>query len=235
MLWQLIPQTVYDLIGRIVPASVLLFLTFAVLRPLAFDELGGTISWLKETTSISVVVFSGIATYIVGVVLGQMYSVTLGKLLSGRDRAIEKACIEECLAEHNSTLEALGRKPKHIDVARLPRTFVMHDHLRLVASSEIPRLLKVRAERRMAQVMLLGAIVLTAVNLVLLLAHFSSYRMILTMILVLMAIGTWRSSERRLQNVTNGTTIMWLMHATQGPFALPQSNPSPDKSPETIA
>lgn len=233
MPWQIIPQTVYDLIGRIVPASVLLFLTFAVLRPLTLDQLVGTMSWLKETTTISVVVFSGVAAYIVGVVLGQIYSATLGKLLSGRDRAIEKKCIEQCLSEHNCTLEALGRKPIHIDVACLPRTFVMHDHLRLVASSEIPRLLKVRAERRMAQVMMLGAIVLTAVNLVHLVTQFSTYRMILAMILALMTIGTWRSSERRLQNVTNGTTIMWLMHATQGPFALPQTSRSTDKSPET--
>jgi hypothetical protein len=238
MPWQIIPQTVYDLIGRIVPASVLLFLTFAVLRPTPLQEMVGTMSWLKETTTISVVIFSGVATYIVGVVLGQIYSATLGKLLSGRDRVIEKKCIEQCLSEHNSTLEALERQPIHIKVSSLPRTFVMHDHLRLVASSEIPRLLKVRAERRMAQVMMLGAIVLTAVNLVLLVTQFSTYRtyrMILAMTLVLMAIGTWRSSERRLQNVTNGTTIMWLMHATQGPFALPQSSRLTDKSPETTS
>lgn len=235
MPWQLIPQTVYDLIGRIVPASVLVFLTFAVLRPLTLNELVGTMLWIRETTTISIVVFSGIATYIVGVVLGQIYSATLGKLLAGRDRAIERKCIKQCLSEHNCTLEALGREPIHIDVACLPRTFVMHDHLRLVASSEIPRLLKVRAERRMAQVMMFGAIVLTVVNLVFLVMQFSTYRMILGMILVLITIGTWRSSERRLQNVTNGTTIMWLMHATQGPFALPQISRSADTSPETTA
>lgn len=232
MPWRLIPQTIYDLIGRIVPAAVVIFLIFLVLRLPTFQELPGAISWLKENTNTAVVLFGIIAAYVVGVVLGQIYSVTLGKVFSGRDKVIEKKCLEKCLWEHNSVLKALGREPLQIDVGQLPRTFVMHDHLRLVAPTEIPRLLKVRAERRMSEVMVLGALASSVFNAVLLAVQFSSYRLVLEVILILSTLGAWRSADRRLKNFTNGTTIMWLMHATQGPFHLPQGSRSDEKSRE---
>jgi hypothetical protein len=94
----------------------------------------------------------------------------------------------------------------------------MHDHLRLVAPAEIPRLLKVRAERRMAEVIGLGAVLGALANAVLVVQQFSYYRLFLEVILLLTVVGAWRSSERRLENFTNGTTIMWLMHASKGPF-----------------
>lgn len=235
MPWQLIPQTIYDLIGQIVPAAVFLFLFYAVLQVPTLHELTGTITWLRENTNTAVVVFGVLAAYIVGVVLGQIYSVTLGRLFSGRDKVIEKECLKMCLLEHTCTLKALGRKPLQIDVAHLPRTFVMHDHLRLVAPTETPRLLKVRAERRMAEVMMLGAMASSVLNAILLVARFSSYRLILEVILVLVALGAWRSADRRLKNFTNGTTIMWLMHATQGPFPLPKGSRAVEKSSESNA
>ncbi|MCI0565441.1 MAG: hypothetical protein MN733_43810 [Nitrososphaera sp.] len=235
MLWRLISQTIYDLIGRIVPAAVVLSLVFVVLQLPTLRELPGTISWLKESTNTATGMLGVLAAYTVGVVMGQIYSVTLGKLFSGRDKTIENECLQKCLLEHNCTLEALGRKPLHIDLVHLPRTFVMHDHLRLVAPTEIPRLLKVRAERRMSEVIMLGAVVLSVFNAVFLVTQFSSYRLILEVILALTALGAWRSADRRLKNFTNGTMIMWLMHATGGPFPLPQGSRSDDKSSEATA
>ena len=110
----------------------------------------------------------------------------------------------------------------------------MHDHLRLVAPTEIPRLLKVRAEKRMSEVIILGAIASAAFNTALLTVQFSTYRLVFDAFLVLVILSSWRSAERRLKNFTNGTIIMWLMHATQGPFPLPQGNGLDEKSEKSL-
>ena len=148
MPWRIIPQTVYDLLGRIVPGTVVFFLVFVVLRTPTLHEMPVIFLWIKENTTSALMVFYVLAAYIVGVILGQIYSVTLGKLFSSHDKVIVKECLETCLSEHNRTLKALGYNPLEIGVEQLPRSFVMHDNLRLVAPTEIPRLLKVRAERR---------------------------------------------------------------------------------------
>ena len=222
MPWRLIPQTLYDLIGRILPASVVLLLVFVVVWLPTLQELPSVISRLNELATATSVTVAMIATYTVGVVLGQIYAVTFGKLLATQDSLIEARCRQECFGEHERTLEALGRERRKIDPTRLPRTFVMHDHLRLIAPTEIPRLLKVRAERRMAEVIALGAVISIVVNTVLLAMTYSTYRLVLEALLVLTVVGAWRSSIRRLKNFTNGTTIMWLMHATEGPFEVPR-------------
>lgn len=228
MPWQVIPQTVYDLIGRILPGSVVLLLAFLVIRLPSLQDLPSVVARLNELATPATVTLAVIATYTVGVVLGQIYAVTLGKLLARRDKRIENKCREDCFSEHELTLQALGQKPQPIDQTRLPRTFVMHDHMRLVSPNETARLLKVRAERRMSEVIALGSILSIIANTCLLIRDSSIYRLVLEAILVLTAIGAWRAGVRRLKNFTNGTTIMWLMHATQGPFEVPRARSGPE-------
>jgi len=226
MPWQLIPQTVYDLIGRILPASVVLLLVFVVARLPSVQELPNIVAQINQGATAVTVTLAVIATYTAGVVLGQMYAFTFGKLLASRDRRIENRCRQECISEHELTLTALDQKPRHINVAQLPRTFVMHDHLRLLSPNETSRLLKVRAERRMAEVITLGAILSLFANTILVPISFSTYRFVLEVVLLVIAVGAWRAGVRRLKNFTNGTTIMWLMHATQGPFEIPRMHQS---------
>ncbi len=234
MPWRLIPQTIYDLLGRILPGAVVLLLVFVVVRLPTMQDLPNVISELNRLATPAAITLAFIVAYTVGLVLGQVYAATIGKLLDHRDREIEKECRQRCVAEHVKTLEALGNKPHRVDPAHLPRTFVMHDHLRLVAPTEIPRLLKVRAERRMAEVITFGAILSATANTVLLAAGYSTYRLALEGALVLTALGAWRSGIRRLKNFTNGTTIMWLMHATQGPFHVPRIQ-LPDRDSDEAA
>lgn len=230
MPWQLIPQTLYDIIGRILPAAVVLLLVFLVARLPTIQELPGIVAELNQGTTPITVTLAIIAVYTLGVVLGQTYAFTLGKLLARRDKTIENRCRQECFSEHELALAALGQTPQQIDVTRLPRTFVMHDHLRLISPSETSRLLKVRAEKRMAEVIALGAILSIGANTILLVTNYSTYRLVLEIALLLTAVGAWRAGVRRLKNFTNGTTIMWLMHATNGPFEIPRVQRS---SPES--
>ena len=230
MPWRIIPQTIYDLLGRIVPGAFVFFIIFIVTRAPNLQEIPEIFSWAKENTTPAVAIFCLLATYVIGVILGQIYSVTMGKIFSSQDKVIVKKCMETCLSEHNRTLKALGYNSLEIGVEDLPRIFVMNDNLRLVAPTEIPRLLKVRAERRMSEVMLLGAATAVTFNSYIMLTQSSNYRLVLEVILMLMAYGMWRSARRRLKNVTNGTTVMWLMHATERPFPLPGSGKSEKSS-----
>jgi hypothetical protein len=201
---------------------VVLLLVGVVVKLPNVQELPSVVAQLNDLATPLAITLTIIVAYTLGLVLGQVYGGTVGKLLEGRDRKIERECQQACFVEHMRTLDALGKKAPQIDGARLPRTFVMHDQLRLVAPTETPRLLKVRAERRMAEVIVLGTSLLAVANTAILAAGYSTYRLVLSAALLLTAVGAWRSAGRRLTNFTNGTTIMWLMHATRGPFPLPR-------------
>ena len=96
----------------------------------------------------------------------------------------------------------------------LPRTFVMHDHLRLVAGAEAQRLLKLRSEKRLCHVVVLGFLVLGLFNLGYIFFQPNADRLVLELLLVVSVISCWQRALRLEKQFVNGTCIAWLSHAS---------------------
>ena len=79
-------------------------------------------------------------SYLIGFIMGQLWITSLGKATEKSEREVDRECRAQCLAEHNKLQVALSMSPLALNASDLPRTFAMHDHLRLIAGAEAQRL-----------------------------------------------------------------------------------------------
>jgi hypothetical protein len=159
--WTWIPQLFSDLLGRIIPGAALIVVSYlvAVGPSQAIVNLTDTALHEKAFALGPALIFL-LCSYLTGFVIGQLW-ITMGQLwqlwitLLGKRAVVANAeddkttqeCRDECLAEHDKLQASLGMPKLALSSNDLPRTFVMHDHLRLVASAEAQRLLKLRSPK----------------------------------------------------------------------------------------
>jgi len=206
-----IPQLFFDLVGRVIPGAILLVATYSVvLGPQAsikdmvqrdLFSVGLTILWL-------------FLAYCIGLMGGQLWVSTLGKLIKKRELRTERKAVEGALADHNQVQECLGEPLLSINTDRLPRVYLMHDQLRLVAREEALRLLKLKAEQRLCHALFLGLTILAIVNLVLFLIRPSSERVVLEVVLILVVAACWQRAMRMIEFFATGTCVVWFSFAS---------------------
>jgi hypothetical protein len=206
-----IPNLFFDLLGRVIPGSILLFATYSVaVGPQAaikdmvqrdLFSMGLTILWL-------------FLAYCIGLMGGQLWVSTFGKLIRKRELRIEDKVVRGALAEHNEAQAFLGEPQLSLDTDRLPRIYFMHDQLRLVAREEALRLLKLKAEQRLCHALFLGLTVLAVANFALLLIRPSFERVVLEVVLVLIVVGSWQRAMRMIEFYARGTCSSWFSFAS---------------------
>jgi len=162
--------------------------------------------------------------------------VTVGRFVVQRLLRIQADCKEECLAAHNKALAALGKKPLSLKSADLPAAYVMHDHLRLAAPDQASRLLKLRAERRLCHVIILGFAALAVLRLVHINSASIASWIVAEAVLLVSVVSCWSRQLRLERYFTNGTCLVWLALASCGKI-LPggKDGSAPEENRQDIA
>jgi hypothetical protein len=210
-MWNLIPQAFYDLLARILPGAILIIASACVfLSP-------GVVSTFVFASPESMRLFTfgpmllwGLLSYTTGFLITELWELTIGRILERTGRKNEDEWRKESLEEHNRLRRADGREPLSIDVTQFPRVSVMRDHLRHVTASEAARLLKVRAERRLCQVLIIGLGGLAIVNICYLIAAPTIERAVMECAMALAVIACVAKACRLYKQFTIGTCVAWL-------------------------
>lgn len=219
-MWNLIPQVFYDLYARVIPGALLLASTILV-----FFEPEKAINILftpveGKLFAVGFFLLWLLISYFCGFVINQLSELTIGVLTKKRDKVVEKNKQAKCLLEHNGLLRSLGQPVLTIKAEELPQAYRMREHIRHVAPDEAARLLKVRAEWRMCQVLFLGFILLMIPNTIFLIMQYGISRIILEIFLIILSIICWYASIRLHVLLINGTTISWLNFISAGKLPL---------------
>lgn len=226
-MWNLIPQVFYDFIARVVPGAVLLVVTaITVAGPASAADFALKSPRAEKLFLLGPVSLWMLGAYLVGFLLSHLWEMTAGKLTKHRDEEYETRVQRECLTGFVQLQKALKRPTPQVAPESLPRVFVMRDQLRHTVPEEAARLLKLRAERRACQTLLLGCTTLGILNGVFFIADQGGDRIILE-VLVAVAVVACIGGARRLQrHLTYGTTLSWLDLTTSGKLSIDKKNPS---------
>jgi hypothetical protein len=219
-MWSLIPQVFYDFLARVVPGASLL--AFAILVIFGPNNVSSFINspGSEKLFSAGFILVWVLASYLTGFLLGQLWELTFGQLTKQRMKDTEAKYQEQCLSEHNRVQKVLKHSELVIAPNDLPRTYNMRDQIRHIAPEEASRLLKVRGERRMCQVLFLGFFILIIVNGGYLIAQFETARIVLEVILIAASIVCWNGAQRLSILLVNGTTASWLTFVSSGRLPL---------------
>jgi len=215
MNWISIPQMFSTLFGQILPGFVLLALLVATL--LGPESAVGTLLEPEAQSrlfSAGAIVVALLVSQAIGMLMGQLWTSTVGRLMRKAETTINRRCSKERLDEHNRMLEGLNLPPLSILSEQLPEPFIMHDHLHLSAPQEAARLLKVRAERRQCHTLAFGAGLLALLNLHFCLQTPSLERVVWETALLLTVVVSSLRSYRLVGFITNGITSTWLCLAS---------------------
>ncbi|UCE99123.1 MAG: hypothetical protein JSV82_08065 [Planctomycetota bacterium] len=210
-MWSFIPQLFYDFLARIVPGSIVMVLTAIIIFGLGdFDSF--SLSGLEQVEQLTFVrVFIWVLeAYLIGLILGQISEMTLARLLKKKFKKIEKESKTKCLEQHNRIADALGKPVLRIKADDLPAIHSMRNHLRHVDPADAARLLKIRAERRLCEVLIVGFSILWPIDLIFLLLETNAERLILIILIPVLTIIFWARVLRAQRNLANGTTVGWL-------------------------
>ncbi len=213
-MWNFIPQVFYDFLARVVPgatvivASACVFFGTGSIATRIFTPLEGS-----QLFTFGSLILWALTSYITGFVLGELWEVGIGRLERMTEQKIEDDCKQGCLTEHQRLRHALGVDPLPISAHDLPRNFVMREHLRHVAPADAARLLKVRAERRLCQVLILGLGGLAVFNVYFICTRFSWGTVWLEILLIFTVFSCATRNRRLFRHFVNGTCVAWLAQA----------------------
>jgi len=165
MNWSWIPQLHYDFIGRIVPGVTLIGASILV----GVGPATAIHSLLGECPSERYFTFGAIVTtvlagYLLGLLLSEVWQQTIGRVLKKHEDEVEKEEFKRHFDAHKKLMAHSGT-PFSLGLEDLPKRCVMRTQLRHVVPSDVARLLKLRAERRLCQVLILGLAALSIANL----------------------------------------------------------------------
>jgi len=224
MNWSSIPQLFSNIIGQILPGCVLLVLLCATvlgptetLRAVTDPDIQSTVF------SFGPVVVFLVVSQAVGMLIGQIWTSTIGRLLKNRETNIKKRVMKERFDEHDSIIKALCNPTLALPDFPLPEPFIMHDHLHLVAPEVAARLQKVRAERRNCHALGFGATLILFLNLYLFIHKPSVERIAWEVVLFLTAVACFLRSFRLFEMLNNGIVSTWLCLASAGKLPFQRS------------
>lgn len=215
MKWSDIPLMFSSVLGQVLPGAVILILAFATMKGpiLAFDliiEPGAQ----QRVFSFGFSVTFLIAAYALGMIVGQLWTLTIGPMLKELEARTIKTRVNERLVEHEKLLTAMRLPELRLHAENLPAQFVMCDHLHLCAPEQALRMVKLRAETRYCHVVAIGAIILATVNPTLVSVSSVQERSIWEIFLLVIAAASIMRSHRLVGFATNGITTTWLSMAS---------------------
>lgn len=230
----LVPQLFYDLLGRVVPgaAVVLAFLVVIAGPTDSLRLLRAEQSWIFNFGPVGLFL---LVSYLVGFAGGQLWEITLGRVAHRQEAKAEEGFKRTCLLEHNRTQKTLRERELAITSEELPRVFVMHDHLRLVSGVDASRLVKLQAEKRLCQVLVLGLGFLSICNAFILLSRRTADEVVLEGVLIVAVVAYWLRALRFARQFVNGTCVLWLCNASAGRLPFQASREGPEKGMQTGA
>jgi hypothetical protein len=224
----LVPQIFYDFLGRVVPGSVLI-----ILLPLAVYGPNAAINTIFSENNITKlplfwqIVIWLLLSYIIGFLLGGFVAKLSKILFKKKEIEIESRCktrgIKECKLVHKFFNLPYKGKDESKD---LPEIFVMHDHIRDFAPSEASRLLKLRAEKRIFQILALAGIILVCINTWFSQNNWDLDRIVMEIVLILTVFISWKRLEKMEEFYNNGVINYWLYHTTLKIHLNAQTTPS---------
>lgn len=226
MNWSSIPTMFSNVIGQILPGLAILILFFASImgpRGMFFALLDPNMQ--AKVFSLGPIITMLVVSQVLGMLIGQLWSSTLGRTLKKRDDSIIEKELEQRLTEHNCMLTALKHDRLAMDVQSFPELFVMHDHLHLSAPDQAMRLLKIRAERRHCHALTMGAAILALVHIRFLIGDHSLERMIWEIALISVALASFFRAQRLVGFQANGIAAIWLSLASAGKLAFQMPEP----------
>ena len=214
-MWSFVPQLFYDFLARIVPGVILMATAVLVVlgpasgvRRLVYPSASANFYALGPLALLLV------GAYLLGLLSGELCRKYFRWRFKARYDAIDDKCKERALAEHNAALTGLGKPALSIGVSQLPNVAVMRDHIREVNPANAARLLKVRAEKRLCEVLALGFLGLALLNLVYLpFARPVGARLVLELLLLVGWYSCHRRSFRAHRHIAAGTCHGWLYGA----------------------
>jgi hypothetical protein len=214
MPWNIIPQIFYDLIARVTPGAIILIIGY-----LTFSGPGKAIKNIISASSklnifnFGMFVLGFILSYILGTILYELWAITFKKAQEKWSEEKIRNTIDLAIDYHNKMRDVLGVKPLKVTKDDLPRYHIMHDHLRRNSEAEAYRLLKLRAEQRLGQVLFMGFFLLSIINVGYWISEVKLLvidRAFLEVFLFLAMYLFWRQSERRRRFYIHGTCTQWL-------------------------
>ncbi len=152
MIGQLIPQIVYDIIGRLVPGLVLLE-ACRFLWPRDFAGISEKVDPSSGPGAVALLV----AAYILALMLEGVSTLTLDKAVRPLQRKADREAEKRVLADF-SQLDT-GFEP---DKARLPGIPIVYDAVRLKNPAVGANIVKLRAEVHLYRTLMIGALLILA-------------------------------------------------------------------------
>jgi len=206
-----VPQIEYDVIGRLVPGTaVLLTLGVVYTGPKQFPaQFQNLVQDPNLATSVWLVFLVLFAAYVTSIVF---YGI--GRLGRSTARLLRRA------------IRRLGRKPEQAQADDPgPSHALMFDAIRLKSPESGARLTKLRAERRLAQILILGWSLAAVWNLVLLLGRFSVDRLWLQVALIVGVLAAWAFGRHMSDIYDTSLRHHWqILQFDQEPWYTPSSD-----------
>lgn len=212
-MWGWLPKVYYDLMARVLPGATIvlgaLYLKHGPLRGFNFVlriVCEPELSWVCRAGVMLV------ASYVIGLIVGEMGELVAGRMLERRDAENELVLMRECFDDHARSVEAAGAGQVTMAPDELPSVAVMGEQIAVVDRHSDGRLLAVRAERRLCHVMGLGMFLLALGNLMMFAGDLIPIRMVVEGGLILSILVLWRRSTRLHERHVRKVCLTWLMN-----------------------
>lgn len=221
-MWGWIPQAYYDIVARVIPGAALIF-TALFIKHGPERGIAHVLRLLCEPDQPALCRMGVglIIAYFVGLILGGFGELLASRILRQTEWTMGHELKKGCLDDHNKAQTMMGNPPLDIVADEMPATTMMRSQLNLVDANEASYLLKLVAERRLCQVMVLGLFVLAALHVLILVRNPVVGRFWLEIGLIGFAIVLWQRSTLLYLRLTKSTCCAWLMSLSLGRFAGP--------------
>lgn len=211
----IIPQIFYDLIARVLPGMIVMVIWYlAVLGPtkawIIFKTEHAGSNFFYFWSVFIILVFS----YVVSFILNELWHIKFEAIKKNRKKEIKINPIKLSLDQDAKIRKSLQEDTLELNVEDLPETYVMHDNLRLHSESEAYRLLKVRAEIRMCEVLFMGLLITLFLNIIFWVVDFKLLmldRLILEILVIISSYTFWKAGIRLERYYNGGVCRIWLL------------------------
>lgn len=214
--WDLVPQVFYDFIGRVMPGAVIMITGYLlVFGPDRAVKIVSRTSAKPSLLNLWSFLLLALAAYVVGIVMGQIWIITFGKIRSKSRKEAAQQCMKLGVTQYNKVKKALGKSELALNLTELPDFFIMLDHLRVCSSTESSRLLKLRAEKRLCQGLFVELGILSIVNIYFMYGfseEFFTARVVLEIFMIITMFCCWTWMVRLERYFMTGTCLAWLFY-----------------------